>query len=144
MAPSTRRHPALNRTLRRSLSKAVWQACEKEDVPCTNQDAQLVVRVVASVIEATRSLEGCNKGRWFRIPDYLNEQLDVILPVVFSPMVDTPNAGSLHAAFNAALSSELPGGRGFQVRKPSRFWHMRIVSDDQSFATADPVHLKVR
>ena len=144
MAQSTRRHPALNRAMRLSLTKAVWQACRDVKVPCTNQEAQLVVRVAASLVEATKNLEGSNRGRWFRIPTHVTERLDKILPVVFSTMVDTPNSGSLHAAFNAALCGQLPDGRGFQTRKPKEFWQIRIVSDDQSLATADPVHLEVR
>ncbi len=144
MAQRTRRHPTLSRAMRMSLTKRVWQACRDVEVPCTNQEAQLVVKVAASLVEATKSLEGSNRGRWFRIPTHVTERLDEILPVVFSPMVDTPNAGSLHAVFNAALCSELPSGRGFQARKPAEFWQMRIVSDDQSLAAAPPVHLEVR
>jgi len=144
VAQRTRRHPTLNRTLRRSLSKAVWQACKEAKVPCTNQEAQLVVRVVTSLVEATKNLEGCNKGRWFRIPTYVSERLDKILPVVFRPWVVVPEAGSLHAVFNAALCSQLPGDDGFQVCQPNGFWQIRIVSDDKSFADKTPVHLDVR
>ena len=144
MAPRTRKPPVLNRKARAQLTKDVWKACGDASVPCTNQEAQLVVRVAASLVEATKNLEGSNRGRWFRIPTHVTERLDKILPVVFSTMVDTPNSGSLHAAFNAALCGQLPDGRGFQTRKPKEFWQIRIVSDDQSLATADPIHLEVR
>jgi hypothetical protein len=137
VAPRIRKPPVLSRKARVQLTKDVFKACQHEKVPCTNQEAQLVVRVAAS-------LEGSNRGRWFRIPTHVTERLDKILPVVFNTMVDTPNSGSLHAAFNAALCGQLPDGRGFQTRKPKEFWQIRIVSDDQSLATADPVHLEVR
>ncbi len=144
MAQTTRRQPTLSRTIRRSLIKAVWGACRDAKVPCTNDEAKLVVRVAASLVRATEGLEGGNQGRWFRIPTYVTDQLDSILPVVFTPMVDTPNAGSLHAVFNAALCSELSGSRGFQLRRPTSYWQIRIVGDDQSLAAEPPVHLEVR
>lgn len=144
MAHRTRKRPGPTRGVRKELTKAVLKACQKEHVPCTNQNALLVVRVATSTVAATQSLEGSDKGRWFCLPNTTSAALDRVLPVVFTQGVNLPNSDSLHATFNQELCSGMPTERGLQVRKQDANWQIRIVSDDQSLAPVMPRYLDVR